>query len=71
MNKYYISFGQSHEHIIDKRVFNKDCICVIEEDNYEKARERAFKLFGNKFCMVYTEASQPDMKWFPRGLIKL
>lgn len=67
--KYYISFGQSHTHSISGRTIDKDNIVVIEAANYKKANEYAHAVFDKKFCMIYEK--EPDMSYFPRGLINL
>lgn len=71
--KTYITFGQVHYHKIDNRIFDKDCVAVIEAENASIGREIAFKLFGNKFCFSYTEDTfdYTSMKFFPRGFIQI
>jgi hypothetical protein len=69
----YITFGQSHRHVINDTVFDRDCVAVIEAKNEAVARRIAFDAFGGKFCFSY-----PDSQWdetimwhFPRGKIPL
>lgn len=69
--KTYVTFGQEHTHSVNGKTFDKDCIAVINNamtPGY--GRDRAFSLFGEKFCFEYWE-SVPDMKYFPRGLIEV
>ncbi len=69
--KTYVTFGQNHTHTIGEKVFNKDCVAIIECTNAEQGRELAFKYFGNKFCFEYPEEyfDFTSMKYFPRGFI--
>ena len=69
MKPYYISFGQIHTHSIDGKTFDKDSIAVIEATDPGIARDIAFKLFNDKWSMLYSRV--PDMKFFPRGLINV
>lgn len=67
--KTYVTFGQAHYHVIDGKVFDKDCVAVLSYGG----RERAFELFGRKFCFEYEEQywDGSDMKYFPRGYIEV
>lgn len=47
--KTYVTFGQSHRHIINGKVFNKDCVAVVNGD-----RKKVFETFGTKFCWEYS-----------------
>lgn len=67
--KFYISFGQVHTHSVNGITFDKDCLAEVEADTYAEAREIAFEVFKGVFHNVYTEL--PDMKFFPRGTIKI
>ena len=69
MNKYYVSFGQTHAHAVAGKTFYKDSIAVITAENLNDARELAFQAFDAKFCFIYEEA--PEMEFFPRGFINL
>jgi hypothetical protein len=71
--KTYITFGQVHEHIIDGKVLDKDCVAVIESDNEQKGRDIAMELFGVHFCFCYSEKEFDSniMNFFPRGFIKV
>ena len=66
--KTYVTFGRIHTHSINGKVFDKDCVAVVEGD-----RNTVFELFGQQFCFEYPEAgeSRPDMKYFSRGYIEV
>ena len=66
--KLYITFGFEHRHEIGGQVFDKDCVALIERPTYAEARDRAFALFGPKFCFDHLH-NPPDMSYFPRGII--
>lgn len=69
--KTYVTFGQDHTHNIKGKIIDKDCVAVIECDNPADGRQKAFDLFGNKFCFEYPESQWTDAKmtYFPRGYI--
>ena len=67
--KNYFSFGQNHIHKIDGKIFDKDCIVLINVKTAARAREIMFETFGDKWSMHYTKL--PDMSFFPRGVIEL
>ena len=70
--KLYISFGQGHVHTINGLTFDKDCIAVIEGEDYQECRSKAFKYFGGKFCLSYSEEDLlGKMHYFPRGFINV
>jgi len=71
--KTFITFGQGHIHKINNKVFDKNCVAVIESSSAEKGRKKAFKIFNTKFCMEYPENTfnHADMKFFPRGFIEV
>jgi len=66
--KTYVTFGHGHFHEVNGKVFDKDCVAVVEGD-----RERVFELFGPKFCFEYPEQYWEDDKmiYFPRGYIEV
>jgi hypothetical protein len=67
--KFYLTFGQVHAHSFAGKTFDRDCVAVIEAPDYETARERAVKAFG--LAWAFLRPDQPDMTYFPRGLIDL
>lgn len=76
--KQYVTFGQSHCHRINGVTFDADCIAVFTAPDAISGRDKAFELFGLKFCMRYTEeefdlAVLPslDLGYFPRGTIRV
>ena len=71
--KTYVTFGQEHVHSCNGKTFDKDCVAVIEGPNAFVNREKAFALFGPKFCFEYSEDKWDDrsLKYFPRGLINV
>lgn len=66
--KTYVTFGQSHKHIIKGEIIDKDCVAIINGD-----RKKVFEIFGPKFCFEYPEEYWDDkkMEYFPRGYIEL
>lgn len=73
MNKYYITFGQTHTHKHNGKTLDKDCVGVIKADSYDEMRALAFEWFGDKFFTTYTveDFNEDDIKYFPRGFIEL
>jgi len=74
MKYTYVTFGQSHRHEIDDTVFDKDCVARIPADSWAEGREKAFKIFGPKFCFEYHDTSWDEAKqlsFFPRGYIDI
>lgn len=66
----YITFGQDHIHKLGNQVFDKDCIAEISCKTISEGREIASDLFGDKFFTSYTKDQLPNMRHFPRGIIK-
>lgn len=72
--KSYVTFGQSHRHLINGKVFDKDCVAVVNGD-----REKVFEIFGRRFCCEYLQQEfekkyncyEKIKRYFPRGLIKV
>ena len=72
MDKFYITFGQAHTHRVNGKTFDKNCLCEIEAESHEQARERAFEVFDGVFCTSYGEDKLDEfLPYFPRGIIKL
>lgn len=67
----FVTFGQDHIHKANGKVFDNNCVAVIEAENYEAGRALAFKLFSAKFCMAHPEEhlGKITLEWYPRGLI--
>lgn len=71
--KTYITFGQDHAHEVNGKTLDKDCVAVIEGESAGKNREKAFELFGPKFCFEYPEQHFPfdSMHYYSRGFIQV
>lgn len=69
--KTYVTFGQDHIHKINSIVFDKDCVALIESNSTKEGREKAFALFGRKFCFEYPEDhfDFESLHYYPRGII--
>ena len=67
----YVTFGQSHAHIVNGVIFDKDTVAVFDAPTAEAGREIAFKLFGPKFCFHYfgDEFDHTKLHYFPSGLV--
>ena len=51
--KVCITFGQIHVHSVNGKTFDKDCVAVIECEDYTDGRNKAFEYFDDKFHMCY------------------
>jgi len=74
MATMYVTFGQVHEHWIDDKWFNKDCVAVIECKDATDGRTKAMSAFGKEFCFTHFEADFDQARldqFYPRGLIEL
>ena len=73
MSKVYVTFGQVHSHVINNTTFDKDCVAVIECQNYDDGRSKAFEYFGKQFFTTYSESEFTNdmLRYFPRGFIKV
>lgn len=71
--KCYVTFGQKHKHTIDGKVFDKDTVAIIHGKHFDECRERAFKSFGLKWCMIHPEGEwmESDIELFPKGYVEL
>ncbi|KKL89405.1 hypothetical protein LCGC14_1915080 [marine sediment metagenome] len=72
----YVTFGQIHAHSVNGKTFDKDCVAVINCDNYGQGRRLAVLYFDNEFhqSIAETEFNYKNrdgefMSFFPRGLI--
>lgn len=63
----YVTFGQDHAHRVGGVTFDKDSVALIMAPSVSAGRERAFELFGPKFCTTYSQ--EPELRHFPRGVI--
>jgi len=73
MPKHYVTMGQDHVHRINGQTVDKDCVAVFEADDASQGREKAFELFGRKFCFEYhdLEFDHSTMRHYPRGFVEL
>ena len=71
--KTYVTFGQDHSHVINGKELDKDTVAVITSESYCTGREKAFKLFGRRFCMEYPENfwDSSSLKHFPKGYVEV
>lgn len=71
MPKHYVTFGQDHAHRINGVTLDADCVARFDADNASQGRERAFEMFGRKFCFEYPEEhfDLSSMRFFPRGFV--
>ena len=70
----FVTFGQDHTHRINGKTIDADCVAVIEADTAMQGRDKAFELFGPKFCFEYFEDAFDESTledYYPRGIIKL
>lgn len=70
--KQYVTFGADHVHTIGDKDIDHNCVAVFDAPNAFVGREKAFALFGLRFCMHYAgdEFDHAEMmRFFPRGLI--
>jgi len=71
MKKFYFTFGQVHKHVVGDKIFDKDCVCEIEAEDWHEARAIAFKVFDSVFCFQYSRIEDVTIMYYPRGIIKL
>lgn len=66
--KTYVTFGQVHSHEINGKLFDKDCVAIVNGN-----RDTVFEIFGRYFCFEYTEEEFDfnSMHYFPRGFINV
>ena len=73
MKKLIVTFGQSHVHLVNGKIFDRDCVAVIHAPTIEKADALAFELFDGKFHqhVDFDKWDHSAMKYFPRGYIDI
>ncbi len=71
--KTYVTFGSNHTHSVNGKTLDKDTVAVIESESPQAGRDKAFELFGPKFCMEYPEDhwDESTMKHFPKGYVEV
>lgn len=67
----YITFGQIHVHRVNGKTFDCDTVAVIQAENENAGREKAFEYFGDKWHQSFDEKSwKPEtLSYFPKGLL--
>ena len=72
--KFYVTFGTAHTHKVEDKVFDSNCVAVIDADSYAEGRGDAFNFFGPKFAFIYDEEDF-DHGWmdryYPRGFVEV
>jgi hypothetical protein len=66
--KLYLSFGRQHNHSIDGKTYNKDCLALIEGPDLTTCRKYAGAYFGNAYAVEYL-GIPPDLCCYPQGII--
>lgn len=71
--KVYITLGREHIHRVGGKIFDKDCVVIIEAENEHTGREIAREYFGNDWHNSYSEENwkEEKLKYFPRGYLEL
>ena len=71
--KTYVTFGRSHIHKFNGKIFDSNCVAVIICDSDEDGRKKAFELFGRKWAFEYHEDRFDEswMEYYPRGFINV
>lgn len=68
MNKFYVTFNEPF--ILSGQEYTKEGLYEIEAENYDKAHEAAYVLFGNRYSGVFSEL-QIDKSLFKKGVINI
>jgi len=73
MARHYVTFGQTHTHRVNGITLDCDSVACYEAKDYAEGRNKAFELFGPKFCFDYHDKDfdMEDLKYFPRGIINI
>lgn len=71
--KTFVTFGQTHIHKVNGKVFDKDCVAVINHSPNLDGNQVAFEYFGSRFSNAYPEKffRYDSVKLYPRGIIEL
>lgn len=70
MNKFYITFGQTHIHMIGTTLLDKDGVLEIEDEDFIQAVAWTQRTFGPRFANIHQYPPR-DMSYYPRGIINL
>ena len=68
MKTRYFSFGQKHTHSCNGYTLDKNCIVKITA---EDPREIMVEYFKDEWAFEYTDFTQEDLKYYPRGVYNL
>ena len=69
MEKFYITLGQQHRHMVDNRIWDKDSVLEIKAEDVSQAEEYAFDQLGKSWAMC-TNEQEHDQSFYPKGVIK-
>ena len=71
--KTYVTFGREQVHTIGGKVFDKDCVAVIEAESVREGKDKVLHYFGGKFFGIYSEKTwkYPELSYFSRGYIHM
>lgn len=59
MNKYYLTFGESHK---DRQGMSlRGCYTIIEAEKKSEARDIAFRHFNQKWAFLYDNPQEPGI----------
>lgn len=70
--KYYVTFGQQYRKEPHPKVkyADPDGYVLINAENYNEARQKAFKHLGVHWAFIYSEEEFKKSKhWFPLGVL--
>lgn len=76
MNKYFVTLGQKHRHVLpdsqgNQITWGKDGVLQINSETIEKARSFLVQMFGLKWSFLYSEDQMTDSwHYYPKGIIK-
>lgn len=68
MKTRYFSFGQKHTHSLNGHTLDKNCIVKITAEN---PRDVMVDYFKSEWCFEYTDFTDEDLKYYPRGVYNI
>ena len=73
MGRHYVTFGQIHVHSVNGKTFDKDCVAVIDAEDWPEGRKKAVEYFNLQFSTSYQddEWDEENINYFPRGYIEV
>lgn len=71
MAKYYITLGSAHTHTVADTLFNMHRIAEIEADSLGEARDKACKVFDNKWAFSYNSQEDAGVERFRLTVVPL